>query len=74
MSQLTRHEKRLRISGALIILGLLVELVTLKWSHPTAFLFFLMAGGLFLFVGIVLYLLTLVSVSHPTEQEKPATD
>jgi hypothetical protein len=70
MNQLTRPEKRLRISGAFIILGLLTELITLKWSHPTAFLFFLIAGGLFLFLGIALYLITLVSVSQASEQEK----
>jgi hypothetical protein len=74
MSQLTRLEKRLRLSGALIILGLLIELVTLRWSHPTAFLLFLMAGGLFMFVGIVMYLLTLVSASQSPAQEKPSTD
>jgi hypothetical protein len=74
MSQLTRQEKRLRLSGIFIIAGLLIELVTLKWSHPTAFLFFLMAGGLFLFIGIVMYLLTLVSVSQSSEQSQPSTD
>jgi hypothetical protein len=74
MSQLTRLEKRLRLSGALIILGLLIELVTLKWSHPTAFLVFLIVGGLFMFVGIVMYLLTLVSASDAPAQEKPSTD
>jgi hypothetical protein len=74
MSQLTRVEKRLRLSGALIILGLIIELVTLKWSHPTAFLLFLMVGGLFLFVGIVMYLITLVSASQPPAQENQSTD
>ena len=74
MSQLTRQEKRLRLSGLFIISGLLIELVTLRWSHPTAFLFFLMAGGLFLFIGIVIYLLTLVSAPQSPEQEKPSTD
>jgi hypothetical protein len=74
MSKLTGLEKRLRLSGALIILGLLIELVTLKWSHPTAFLLFLMVGGLFLFIGIVMYLLTLVSASPPPAPENQSTD
>jgi hypothetical protein len=71
MNQLTRLEKRLRLSGILIIAGLVIELVSLKWSHPTAFLVFLLAGGLLLFVGIVMYLLTLVTASHPAEPEPP---
>jgi hypothetical protein len=75
MNQLTRVEKRLRLSGILIIAGLVIELVTLKWSHPTAFLIFLIAGGLLLFVGILMYLLTLVAASHPAEpKEQPASD
>lgn len=75
MSQLTRLEKRLRRSGILIIAGLVIELVSLKWSHPTAFLVFLLAGGLLLFVGILMYLLTLVAASRPAGQEElPSTD
>ena len=30
-------EKRIRLAGLLLIAGLLVELVTLHWSHPAAF-------------------------------------
>lgn len=74
MSQLTGLEKRLRLAGLLIILGLAIELVTLKWSHPTAFLVFLMVGGLCLLVGIVLYLFTLISASQPAAPEKPSAD
>lgn len=54
-------EKRFRISGSLIILGLLVELISLLWNHPTAFLLFVFIGGLLLFFGIVLYLWALVA-------------
>jgi predicted membrane channel-forming protein YqfA (hemolysin III family) len=55
---------RLRISGALISLGLLIEVFTLSWNNPVAFLVFLGIGGLFLAVGIVFYLLSLVSPSR----------
>ena len=41
-------EKRIRLSGLLLMAGLLVELISLHWSHPTAFLFFLLLGGLLL--------------------------
>lgn len=54
-------EKRLRVSGILILAGLIVELVTFFWFHPTAFLFFLLLGGSLLFAGILLYLFTLLS-------------
>ena len=37
-TQSTKIERRIRLAGMLLIAGLLVELVTLRWSHPTAFL------------------------------------
>lgn len=60
-NSLSRLEKRLRMAGLLVITGLLVELVTLYWAHPTAFLFFLLLGGSLMFFGIVLYLYSLVA-------------
>jgi uncharacterized membrane protein YczE len=59
--KLTRLERRLRVAGVLVILGLAVELVTLHWSHPTAFMFFLLIGATLMGAGIVLYLLTLLA-------------
>ena len=58
-------ERRLQISGVLIILGLLVEALCLAWRGPVAFLVFLGLGGLLLFAGIVVYLYSLVSIPHP---------
>jgi hypothetical protein len=66
---LIKIEKRIRLAGILLIAGLLVELVTLRWSHPTAFLFFLLLGGLLMAAGIVIYLLSLVS-----SENKPAPE
>jgi hypothetical protein len=54
--------KRIRLAGGLLIAGLLVELITLHWSHPTAFLFFMFLGGTLMVLGIVIYLISLVSV------------
>jgi hypothetical protein len=56
--------KRLRLAGILVILGLLVQGLTLLWSHPLAFLAFLGLGGLLLFIGIVVYLFTLISAPN----------
>jgi hypothetical protein len=53
--------KRLRLAGTLVILGLLVQGLTLLWNHPLAFLSFLGLGGLLLFSGIVIYLFALIS-------------
>lgn len=58
-------ERRLQLSGTLLILGLLVEAGCLLWTRPLAFVLFLGVGGLLLGLGILLYLLSLVSRSHP---------
>ena len=63
-------EKRLRISGILILAGLIVELVTFFWFHPTAFLFFLLLGGSLLFAGILLYLYTLLSSNEAVRKQE----
>ena len=60
-------ERRLRISGILIVLGLLVEALSLVRIHPLAFLGFMFVGGGFLIVGITIYLYSLVSVAEPPE-------
>jgi len=54
---------RLRVAGTCILLGLLIEALTLTWNSPIAFLVFLGFGGLLMFAGIVFYLLSLVSSS-----------
>jgi hypothetical protein len=54
---------RLRTAGALIFLGVLIEAFTLEWNSPIAFLVFLGIGGLLIGLGVVFYLLSLVSPS-----------
>ncbi|MGH9855094.1 MAG: hypothetical protein ACREBD_35125 [Blastocatellia bacterium] len=68
-SQPTKIEKRIRLAGILLIAGLLVELVTLRWSHPTAFLFFLLLGGTLMALGIIVYLFSLVSAESKPSPE-----
>ena len=68
-TQPTKIERRIRLSGILLIVGLLVELVTLHWSHPTAFLFFLMLGGALMALGIAIYLYSLVSAENKPSAE-----
>ena len=57
----TKLERRLRIAGTMIIGGLLVELFSLRWTHPTAFLVFMIFGGALIGAGILLYLYSLVA-------------
>jgi hypothetical protein len=46
---------QLRVSGILVILGLLVEAFTLVWNHPIAFSLSLFVGGGFLLSGIIVF-------------------
>ena len=59
----TQMDRRLRISGLLIVLGLLVEALSLIRIHPLAFLGFMFIGGAFLMAGISVYLFSIVSAS-----------
>ncbi len=64
-----RLERRLRISGVLIALGLLTEAASLVRIHPLAFLSFMFIGGGFLAAGILTYLLALIALpASPAEK------
>jgi hypothetical protein len=57
--------KRLRLAGMFIIAGGLVQGLSLVWNHPLSFLAFLGIGGPATFLGIVIYLVALVSPQRP---------
>ena len=59
--------KKLRIAGVLIVVGLLVEGLSLGWNHPLSFIAFLGIGGLLMFLGIAIYLIALVSPQRSQE-------
>jgi predicted membrane channel-forming protein YqfA (hemolysin III family) len=61
-----RMARRLRVSGVLIILGLLVEALSLIRIHPLSFLAFMFIGGGLLIAGVVIYLYSLIAVAHPS--------
>ncbi|HEX3156450.1 MAG TPA: hypothetical protein VHV32_17610 [Candidatus Angelobacter sp.] len=65
--------KKLRVSGALIALGLLVQALSLLWNHPLSFIAYVTIGGLFVAGGIVLYLFTLVNIpsGEPGDDTSP---
>lgn len=56
---------RFRLAGSLIAAGLLVEISTLIWSHPTAFLAFAFVGVTLSGAGVLLYLYALVASPPP---------
>jgi hypothetical protein len=53
--------KKVRIAGVLVLLGLVVEGLSLMWNHPLSFIAFIGIGGLLLAAGVVTYLLMLLS-------------
>jgi len=58
---------RLRLAGVLIVVGLLTQALTLLWNHPLSFVAYMVIGGLFMAIGIVVYLLTLVNLAGKAE-------
>ena len=54
-------EKRLRIAGTLLVVGLLIEALCMLWKAPIAFIIFVAFGGLLLFVGVAVFLVSLVT-------------
>jgi|SoiMetStandDraft_5_1073268.scaffolds.fasta_scaffold994309_2 hypothetical protein len=60
----TSMDRRLRLSGILILIGLSIQLGTLGWNRPLSFLAFLAIGTPFVICGIALYLYSLVTREH----------
>lgn len=54
-------ESRIRSAGALIVIGLCVLMLTFLWTHPIAFLCFLLIGCPLVGAGILLFLYALVT-------------
>lgn len=58
-------EGRIRFAAFLILLGLVVEAVTLNILHPLSFIAFAGVGGLLIGSGIILFLLALLRAAEP---------
>jgi len=58
-------EKRQQFAGLFLALGLVTEALCLMWSTPIAFVIFVAVGGSFMFIGIAIYLHSLVSIFPP---------
>lgn len=55
----------LRVSSALVIVGLLLEIVSLLWFHPLSFVLFAFVAVALIGLGILVYLVSLVFVAAP---------
>jgi hypothetical protein len=58
-------ERRIRIAGLLIAVGLVVEAASLLWHHPLSFVFFAAIAPVLILAGIASYLLALVGREGP---------
>jgi hypothetical protein len=56
--------RMLRFSGVLLIVGLVIEAVSLLFNHPLSFMGFIIVGGTLLGLGVVLYLISLAEVAQ----------
>jgi hypothetical protein len=56
-------ERRLRISGIMVIIGLLVEALCLAWSQPIAFVALVCIGGALIGLGVLFFLYSLLAAS-----------
>jgi hypothetical protein len=52
---------RLRASGLLIVVGLIIEALCLVWSRPLAFVLLVCLGGLLILAGVATFLYSLIS-------------
>jgi hypothetical protein len=55
----------LQISSGLVIVGLLLEIVSLLWFHPLSFVLFAFLAAVLIGLGILVFLVSLVFVAPP---------
>jgi len=59
----------LQVSSALVILGLIVEIISLKWNHPLAFVLFAFVAASLIGLGILVFLASLIFGVIPPGQK-----
>lgn len=63
-----------RLSGMLLVIGLLTEAISLNWIHPLAFMGFIVIGGTFLVAGVLLFLYSLLSFGPSPDSNGPGAN
>ena len=59
-------QRLLQISSGLVIVGLMLEIVSLLWFHPLSFVLFAFLGVVLIGLGILVFLVSLVVVAPRT--------
>jgi hypothetical protein len=62
-------DANLRLSAALIVLGLVIALPTLFWTHALSFLLFTGVSAMLVGLGVLVYLLALARFTRALESE-----
>lgn len=60
----------LQVSSALVIIGLLLEIVSLLWFHPLSFVLFAFVAASVIGLGILVYLASLVFAGAPSVENR----
>jgi hypothetical protein len=60
----------LRISSALVIVGLALEIVSLLWFHPLSFVLFAFVAASLIGLGVLVYLASLVFAGTPSADNR----
>ena len=63
----------LQISSGLVIVGLLLEIVSLLWFHPLSFVLFAFLAVVLIGLGILVFLVSLVFVAQPIAANRDFT-
>lgn len=63
-------ENRLRLAAGLVLVGLVVALPTLFWTHPLSFMLFVPVASGLTALGILVYLISLLR--HLTVKDVPS--
>ena len=61
---MTTIESRIRLASVLVVVGLLVEIASFVWKSPLAFFLFLIGACGIAAAGIVIFLISLVTVDR----------
>jgi hypothetical protein len=59
-----------RVSSALVIVGLLLEIVSLLWFSPLSFVLFAFVAASLIGLGILVYLASLVFAAVPASENR----
>ena len=60
----------LQVSSAFVIVGLLLETVSLLWFHPLSFVLFAFVAAALIGLGILVYLVSLVFAASPPSENR----